>query len=329
MSFKKKATMAVATTTIGALVMGAGTFALFTDQQTVTNHTFAAGTLKLGAGQTQSINAPSVGLIPGQTINGTFNVLNDGSLPLRYTVTANTSGRLFTSGDYNGDLIPDTNHAVVTFTTNQTENLSVKNDYKTVGYSVTLPKNAGNDFQGATGDLSFTVSASQQDSTAANGWMLPQIAPTVTKESLSADQSTGRVELSFKINGPTNGSIDLSQTSLGDVKIIYGTLGTTGAFSPYVKDGKPLLVKSKAWSGYLNVGSVKYSQGIGPDSSASFTSSLPMNQVISTVVDARYASMAYADTAAWRSAVATGIVAVNVVVTDNNGNTTEQVIKVE
>jgi len=309
-------------------LIGGATFAVLSDQQTVAAQSLTAGTLKLNGSQAQSISIPTIGLTPGQTINGSFNVVNDGSLPLRYAVTANTSGNLFNSGDYNGDSRVDTNHAVVALTENQTANIDGNGQYQLVKYSVKLPANAGNDFQNQTGSLSFTVSASQQDASQANGWMTAQSALTITKNAMTSDQATGRVDLSFTINSK-NDSINLGQDSLGDVKIIYGSVaGTT--FTPYLNGSMPLLVKSKAWSGYLNDPlSKKYSQGVGTDSSASYNNTLPLNTVISTSVDGRYATMAYADTAAWRTAVAAGSVAVKIVVTDNNGNTTEQVINVQ
>jgi len=310
-------------------LIGGATFAVLSDQQTVAAQSLTAGTLKLNGSQAQSISIPTIGLTPGQTINGSFNVVNDGSLPLRYAVTANTSGNLFNSGDYNRDGSVDTNHAVVALTQNQTANIDGRGQSQLVRYSVKLPANAGNDFQNQPGSLSFTVSASQQDSSQANGWMIAQSPLTITKNTMNSD-STGHVDLSFTINGVKDGSINLGQDSLGDVKIIYGSVDTGNVFTPYLKGTTPLLVKSKAWSGYLNDPlSKKYSQGVGTDSSASYNNTLPLNTVISTSVDGRYATMAYADTAAWRTAVAAGSVAVKIVVTDNNGNTTEQVINVQ
>jgi len=314
-------------------LIGGATFAVLSDQQTVAAQSLTAGTLKLNGSQAQSISIPTIGLTPGQTINGSFNVVNDGSLPLRYAVTANTSGNLFNSGDYNGDGSVDTNHAVVALTQNQTANIDGHGQSQLVRYSVKLPANAGNDFQNQPGRLSFTVSASQQDSSQANGWMIAQSPLTITKNTMNSD-NTGHVDLSFTINGVKDGSINLGQDSLGDVKIIYGSVDAGNVFTPYLKGTTPLLVKSKAWSGYLNTYTTdktrtQYSQGIGTDSSASYNNTLPMNEAISTTVDGRYATMAYADTEEWRAAVAAGNVAVKVVVTDNNGNTTEQIIKVE
>lgn len=135
-----------------AALVGGATFALFTDTTTNANNTFAAGTVKISAG-TQTYTVAVDNMAPGDSIPGSFVVKNEGSLKLWYQVTSSATGDLFTL---------DANHAVVVPPTTEWETLD-PGQSATISYNVTLPLEAGNDYQGKTGTLSFTVNATQYD----------------------------------------------------------------------------------------------------------------------------------------------------------------------
>jgi spore coat-associated protein N len=132
-------------------LVGGATFALFTDSAANEGNTFSAGTVIIGAGP-QTFTVPVNNMAPGDTINGTFVVSNEGTLDAWFKVTANTSGKLFTF---------DNNKATVTFSNTEWTAIS-SGANATVNFSVNLPFDADNNYQGASGDLSFTVDAEQQ-----------------------------------------------------------------------------------------------------------------------------------------------------------------------
>ncbi|WP_047153174.1 CalY family protein [Aneurinibacillus tyrosinisolvens] len=91
MSIKSKIGMALATTALGAALIGGGTFAYFSDS-VQTNAAFAAGTLDLNAAPTTIIDVNNIK--PGDWMNRSFDLKNDGSLDISkidlktdYTVT--------------------------------------------------------------------------------------------------------------------------------------------------------------------------------------------------------------------------------------------------
>ncbi|WP_047153173.1 CalY family protein [Aneurinibacillus tyrosinisolvens] len=91
MSIKSKIGMALATTALGAALIGGGTFAYFSDS-VQTNAAFTAGTLDLNAAPTTIIDVNNIK--PGDWMNRSFDLKNDGSLDISkidlktdYTVT--------------------------------------------------------------------------------------------------------------------------------------------------------------------------------------------------------------------------------------------------
>ena len=136
-----------------AALVGGATFALFTDATTNDNNTFAAGTVKIIAGgQVYSDTVDISNIAPGDVISGSFDVENNGSLKLWYNVTQTASGPLFSGAT----------PAEVALTDPGWKELA-PGATATVNYTVTLPLETNDDYQGATGTLSFTVDAEQFD----------------------------------------------------------------------------------------------------------------------------------------------------------------------
>ncbi|HHX86777.1 MAG TPA: InlB B-repeat-containing protein [Firmicutes bacterium] len=91
-------------------------------------------------------------MAPGDVIKGSFEVENIGSLPLCFRVKPETSWYLFEGGDY---------PAVVEITKNRTGGLNA-GESRMVKYTVSLPLDAGNDYQNKQGKLKFIVDAVQK-----------------------------------------------------------------------------------------------------------------------------------------------------------------------
>lgn len=156
---KKKLVVSLLLIGILAFAIGAGTFAYFTSQATSENNSFVAGTLAISAGDLATTGTvPVDNLYPGMpTKNGSFTVQNTGSLPAKLKITTNTNGALFEG----------TTPAIVNLT-NYTEGEELAaGASKTFTFTLDMPANAGNAYQGATGTLSFTVDATQTNNP---GW---------------------------------------------------------------------------------------------------------------------------------------------------------------
>ncbi len=135
---------------VAALMVGLGTAALFTDSATSEDNTFTAGTLDIEAGTTWW--AGSVDNIkPGDTMVFTVPITNAGSLPLNYTVSAEVSG----------DLAEGDNPVVVTSIVPDAGSLDVLGGADIV-VTLTMPLDAGNEYQGKSGTLDVTIDAVQQ-----------------------------------------------------------------------------------------------------------------------------------------------------------------------
>lgn len=138
-------------------LVGGATFALFTSNDTNDGNTFGAGTVIVSAGES-SFNPPVnyQNMAPGDTINGSFVVENEGSLAIWFKVTAKTDGCLFAG---------DTPAEVTIHNDNGELPASCEGDADTatINYSVYLPLKADDTYQGAQGELQFKVDAVQKD----------------------------------------------------------------------------------------------------------------------------------------------------------------------
>ncbi|MFC5464795.1 TasA family protein [Lederbergia graminis] len=81
MSLKKKLGLGVASAALGLSLIGGGTYAYFSDTAVQTN-TFASGTVVLDVDPTTIVNLED--LKPGDWIPRTFNLINNGSLDMKY-----------------------------------------------------------------------------------------------------------------------------------------------------------------------------------------------------------------------------------------------------
>ena len=163
---------------VAAIAVGV-TSAYFTDQAVVTNNTFSTGVLEIGASGNAWTDVTVAGnMKPGDTINKTFTVINDGA-PF-YGGPSTLSGKLFISAPYasgSGDLY---NNVWVKVTRMQWGEAVVyegwlnglvgvdgqailqpgwTQEYK---FEITLPVSAGDSLQGLTSTFNFVVDATTQ-----------------------------------------------------------------------------------------------------------------------------------------------------------------------
>ncbi|TCT26500.1 putative ribosomally synthesized peptide with SipW-like signal peptide [Melghiribacillus thermohalophilus] len=153
MNLKKKLGMAIAGTALGASLVVGGTTALFTDTATNEGNTFTAGTVDIvdvTEGAVFSASQFVDNLAPGDSETATLTIRNEGSLDAWVEVyDATTSGDLF-EGDYPVELTFD-DSAVLVPAGGET----------TVEVSYHFPIEAGNEYQGATGNVDFQIRAVQ------------------------------------------------------------------------------------------------------------------------------------------------------------------------
>lgn len=134
-----------------AALVGGATMALFTDTAANAGNTFTAGTVDIGVGEEPAVPVHVDNMAPGDTYNGSFTVVNDGSLELRFGVSYETDGVLF------GGPTP----AVVGGLEDDQGVVLAPGDSAEVAFTVDLPLDADNDYQGATGTVNFTIAAEQ------------------------------------------------------------------------------------------------------------------------------------------------------------------------
>lgn len=133
---------------VGAM-LGAGTFAAFSDSETSSGNVFAAGTLDISLGSA-SLEAAIANMAPGDSKTVTVIATNDGSLPLTYTASAVLSGDIMLGG---------ANDPTVTIApaTGPLES----GGSATLIATITLPLDAGNEYQDLSGNVAITVNAVQ------------------------------------------------------------------------------------------------------------------------------------------------------------------------
>lgn len=133
--------------------------------------------------------------------------------------------------------------------------------------------------------------------------------------SVSTNNGKPRITLGFTLSE----EIDLRQDNVGNIIISYGKLEGSNFIETKRSDGTPI-VKSKIWSGYLNLGDTGTKYCSGAENNTIYGNVVPANQVIKTVVDPNYDTMGYANDSAWLAAIVAGKVAVQITVIDNEGN---------
>lgn len=147
---KTRIFMSMLVIALAAALVGGATMAIFTDMEQSLGNTFAAGTVDITVGTTTlAVNSDNID--PGDTKTGSFSVTNAGTLELRYSVSAATSGALFGGA----------NPAVVGGLDDDQNVVLAPGATATVTFTVTLPAAAGNEYQGVSGTVNLTINAVQ------------------------------------------------------------------------------------------------------------------------------------------------------------------------
>lgn len=87
---------------LAAFLMGSATMAWFTSSTSVSNNTFATGTLNIAAGAPATWTGTYNNMAPGQSVSTTITVSNSGTLPLifrYYETNLNSTNGGLTAGD--------------------------------------------------------------------------------------------------------------------------------------------------------------------------------------------------------------------------------------
>ncbi|WP_373893400.1 TasA family protein [Virgibacillus natechei] len=87
MNIKNRIMMCVVTAVLGLGLIGGGTYAYFNDTK-ATQNTFATGELDLGINKETIIDIPDI--IPGETVDGKFELTNDGTVDMSEVVLHST-----------------------------------------------------------------------------------------------------------------------------------------------------------------------------------------------------------------------------------------------
>lgn len=144
---------------LAAALVGGATMSIFTAEAETNERTYAAGTVKIAAGNQTFHEIDTLkNMAPGDTINGEFVVKNTGSLPLWLQVTAVTKE---VEGSENNYLFGGGTPAEVTI--DNPAGILESGEEATIYYSVYLPLEADNWYQNAEGILLFKVNAEQLD----------------------------------------------------------------------------------------------------------------------------------------------------------------------
>jgi spore coat-associated protein N len=154
MNVKKKIGLAMATTALGATLLAGGSFALFTSSASTAGNTFTAGTLTIADFTGGAVFASSqlIGnLAPGDHEDGVLTIKNTGSLDAWVAISGvvKSDSQLFWGGNALQITYPNT---VVKIAAGATASLPV---------SYSLPLAAGNEYQNASGTVTFNVAAVQ------------------------------------------------------------------------------------------------------------------------------------------------------------------------
>lgn len=164
MSLKKKMGAALATTALGATLIGGGTFAIFTSTASNQGNTFAAGTVKISLDKPDGTKYFDISNIaPGDSGSSAVTVTNNGTLELRYDIAKSLTGDLASGANpLNVHVYTDSamTQEVVPAPTNDRV-LAANGGHETLYVKWSLPKEAGNEYQGKSATFGLTVNAEQ------------------------------------------------------------------------------------------------------------------------------------------------------------------------
>jgi len=157
MSLKKKLAMAVVTTTAGAAIMAAGSFALFTSTASNTGNTFTAGTVVVtdttgGKVAAQEVNFANLAPGDGKTLQMT--VKNEGTLEEWVKIDSAATTLTETGALFGGD-------TPLTLTLTAAPVKLAPGATATFDIPYSFPIAANDTYQGATGSFNVVVDAVQ------------------------------------------------------------------------------------------------------------------------------------------------------------------------
>jgi spore coat-associated protein N len=153
MGIKKQLAGAVLAAGVGVAAISGGTFALFTSSASNTGNTFTAGTLTIAdvTGGAAFATSTHIGnLAPGDSDSKTLTINNTGSLHAWVKIDSATK---------TGDLFGGTHPVNVTYDTAPVLIPAGGSYTFNVGYNFSI--DAGNEYQGDTGSVTFNVVAVQ------------------------------------------------------------------------------------------------------------------------------------------------------------------------
>lgn len=162
MKLMKKLGMAMATTALGAMLIGGGTYALFTDTAENEGNTFTAGTLVIEdvtGGAAFSFTQYFNNLAPGDSESATITIKNDGSLAAWVKLDGYTDNGDGEMGNEIGDLF-DGDYPL-TISLDSKFELIPPGESRSFTVSYSFPSDAGDEYQGATGTVDIHVKAVQ------------------------------------------------------------------------------------------------------------------------------------------------------------------------
>lgn len=166
-NIKKTMAMAMVTTALGATLIAGGSFAIFTSAAENTGNTFASGTLIINLDKEGESNKyfNVTNMAPGDSDIKPVIVTNKGTLELRYDLALAVGGDLGTVAEPGSKPLVIEAFADLAGTTALTNVndrvLAANGGNETIYVKVTLPKEAGNEYQGKLGSASIKVNAEQ------------------------------------------------------------------------------------------------------------------------------------------------------------------------
>jgi len=155
---KKRIAVGLATVGLISTLIGGATFSIFTDSATNSGNTFKAGKIDINSQVAQEWTVGCDNMAPGDVKVEKLTVSNDGTLELRYDVSADIQGALF--GGANPTQVKFLKDGEE-FTPGDNNFVLAPGESDEITVEVTMPKDAGNEYQEATGSIDINFAAEQ------------------------------------------------------------------------------------------------------------------------------------------------------------------------
>jgi spore coat-associated protein N len=155
MSIKKKLGLALGGTALAATLIGGGTFALFTDNVSNANNTFATGNFSITNNDSTTVTVTDVlngVMAPGDSVEKTYTIQNDGDYDAWVKINPDAS---ISTGDLFGGTTP------ISVTLDEDVEYIPAGGTKTFTVKYQLPLTAGNSYQNKTGSYTVNFQAVQ------------------------------------------------------------------------------------------------------------------------------------------------------------------------